>query len=376
VRTPTIAAQRMQARAASSPGRRATGAGAGSPGRGRKRGRVLWPLLVLLLLVGAGAGIGLYYRWEFNAPGPSREAVRVQVAQGETLKNVLTELAAKGVLQDPRGTLLYMRVQGLNPRIKIGTYEFPAQASPAQIIEQLQEGRVVLEQMTIIEGSTFAEFRRALDDSPVVTHALRGKSDSQIMAALGHADEAPEGRFFPDTYRFAAQTSDLEILQLAYNKMAHLLEREWPGHDGALPYSTAYQALTLASLVEKETGLAAERPRIAGVFINRLRKGMRLQTDPAVAYGMGEHANAKTLHKRDLEVDTPYNTYTRGGLPPTPIALPSREAVLAALHPEPTDSLYFVATGNGGHKFSRTLEEHNAAVREWEVRLRENGSAQ
>jgi UPF0755 protein len=207
----------------------------------------------------------------------------------------------------------------------------------------------------------------------MVTHALKGKSDAQVMAALGHPDEKPEGRFFPSTYRFEAQESDLKILTMAYNQMQHLLEREWPGHAEDLPYSNPYAALTMASLVEKETGVASERARIAGVFVNRMRKNMRLQTDPSVAYALGEHYNAKMLHKLDLHVDSPYNTYMHGGLPPTPIALPSREAVLAALHPENHEFLYFVATGNGGHHFSRTLEEHNAAVRQWEATERARG---
>jgi UPF0755 protein len=337
---------------------------------------VIAALLVLLVLV--GAGLGGYYYWltsEFKAPGPAQAPVRLQVSQGATVKSVLTALADKGAVADSWGTLLYLRTRGQNPRIKFGTYEFPAQASPAQIIQMLEEGKVVLEQMTIIEGWTFADFRHALDESAVVTHALKGKTDAQVMAALGHPDEKPEGRFFPDTYLFEDQESDLKILQMAYNRMQHLLESEWPGHATDLPYRTVYDALTMASLVEKETGLPAERPRIAGVFVNRLRKGMRLQTDPAVAYGLGEHYNAKNLHKGDLQTDTPYNTYTRGGLPPTPIALPSREAVLAALHPDPTDALYFVATGDGGHHFSRTLEEHNAAVGKWKAKLPGDGGA-
>jgi UPF0755 protein len=278
----------------------------------------MWTVLLVLLLV--GVGIGGYYRWlayEYNSPGPSQQAERVQVAPGETLRTVLAELTRRGALNNPLGTLLYLRVHGAMPKVKaVGTYEFPAGASPAKIIELLREGRVFLEALTVIEGSTFADFRRQLDESPVVTHALRGKSDAQVMGVLGHPEESPEGRFFPDTYRFAAGTSDLTILQMAYNQMQHLLDAEWPTHDQSLPYKTPYQALTLASLVEKETGVPQERPRIAGVFVNRLRKGMRLQTDPAVAYGMGGHHNAKDLHRKDLEADTPYNTYTRGGLPP------------------------------------------------------------
>jgi UPF0755 protein len=191
------------------------------------------------------------------------------------------------------------------------------------------------------------------------------------MAALGHAGEHPEGRFFPDTYRFAAKTTDLEILGLAYNSMRRVLEGAWQQRSTDLPFKTPYEALTLASVVEKETGLPAERPRIAGVFVSRLRKGMRLQSDPTIIYGLGARYDGD-IRTRDLSTDTPYNTYTRAGLPPTPIALPGRESVLAAVRPEETGELYFVATGDGagGHHFSKTLEEHNAAVKSYLARLR------
>jgi UPF0755 protein len=335
-------------------------------------------MLLTVLLLGMPLAAGGYYYWlqqEFNAPGPTQQALRVQVAPGSNLRSVLGQLATAGALSDPHGTEWYLRVQTLlgltarEPRIKIGTYEIAPHASPEQIIEQLKAGRVILEALTIIEGWTFGDFRRALDSSPAVTHALKGKSDAQVMAALGHAGENPEGRFFPDTYRFAAQTSDLDILALSYNGMAHLVADAWPHRSRELPFSTPYAALTLASIIEKESGVAAERPRIAGVFVNRLKKGMRLQTDPSVIYGLGERYDG-SIHSRDLSTDTPYNTYTRGGLPPTPIALPSKESVLAALHPAETGELYFVATGDGGHHFSKTLEEHNAYVSKYVSRLR------
>jgi UPF0755 protein len=232
-----------------------------------------------------------------------------------------------------------------------------------------EQGRVVLEQLTVVEGSTFADFRRELDQHPAVTHTLAGKSATEVMAALGHPGDFPEGRFFPDTYRFAAKTSDHDILLLSYNAMQKLLDTAWPQHAADLPFDTPYKALILASIVEKETGLPTERPRIAGVFVARLRKGMRLQSDPTVIYGLGQNYDGD-IRTRDLVTDTPYNSYTRSGLPPTPIALPGRESVLAALHPQETGELYFVATGNGGHHFSRTLEEHNVAVREYLEHLR------
>jgi UPF0755 protein len=266
-----------------------------------------------------------------------------------------------------------VRLRGHRPNVHFRMYEIPARASPAQILEMFEQGRVVLEQLTVVEGSTFADFRRELDQHAAVTHTLAGKSASEVMAALGHPGDFPEGRFFPDTYRFSAKTTDRDILLLAYNAMQKLLDTAWPQHSPDLPFDTAYQALILASIVEKETGVSAERPRIAGVFVSRLRKGMRLQSDPTVIYGLGESYDGY-VHTRDLISDTPYNSYTRAGLPPTPIALPSREAVLAAMHPQETGDLYFVATGNGGHHFSRTLEEHNVAVKEYLEHLRNQGA--
>jgi UPF0755 protein len=356
------------ARSASPPPRAPAESPPGKPRRKRRGIRFLAAAMLLLACFAAGGGY-FWLRYEFNAPGPASEPLRFQVAQGESLKGVLAQLASLGAISDPHATAWYLRLTQQQPRIQVGTYEISPQASPAKIIEQLEQGRVILEQLTVIEGSTFADFRRALDTHPQVTHALKGKSDAQVMAALGHADQVPEGRFFPDTYRFAALTSDLDILAMAYDKMQTLVTTSWPQRAADLPISTPYEALTLASIVEKESGIASERPRIAGVFVNRLRAKMRLQTDPSVIYGLGDHYDG-TIHTKDLSADTPYNTYTRAGLPPTPIALPSKESVLAALHPAPTEELYFVATGNGGHHFSKTLEEHNAAVKTYLAHLK------
>jgi UPF0755 protein len=271
----------------------------------------------------------------------------------------------------PRAIELYLRLLGRKPRIQVGMYEIPARASPAEILELFDQGRVILEQLTVIEGSTFAELRQTLDRHAAVTHTLRGKSDGEVMAALGHPGQYPEGLFFPDTYRFAPKTTDLEILGLAYGNMQHVLDAAWQQRSADLPFQTPYEALTLASIIEKETGLPAERPRIAGVFVTRLRQGMRLQTDPTVIYGLGSSYDGN-IHTRDLVNDTPYNTYTRAGLPPTPIALPGRESILASVQPQETGDIYFVATGtgDGGHHFSKTLEEHDAAVRSYLNHLR------
>jgi UPF0755 protein len=214
--------------------------------------------------------------------------------------------------------------------------------------------------------------RKVIEAHPQLKVTLRGKGIAEIMAAIGHPGEHPEGRFFPDTYRFAAGTTDRDLLVLAYRKMSEALEAAWTARAPDLPLANAYEALTLASIVEKETGLASERPRIAGVFVTRLRRNMRLQTDPTVIYGIPDFDG--NIRERDLRTDTPYNTYTRSGLPPTPIALPSREAIEAVTHPLETGDIFFVATGNGdgSHVFSATLEAHNAAVARYLARLRGN----
>jgi UPF0755 protein len=284
---------------------------------------------------------------------------------------VLARLQAAGTVRDARAVQWYLRLHDFRPLVQAGTYEIPEHASPAQILALFEQGKVILEQLTVVEGATFQDFLTELAEHPQVAHTLKGKSPAEIMALLGHPEQHPEGQFFPDTYRFAANTSDLTILGLAYDSMQHALAAAWQERHPGLPFDTPYQALILASMVEKEAALKSERARIAGVFINRLRKGMRLQSDPTVIYGLGVGYDG-TIHTRDLQHDTPYNTYTREGLPPTPIALPGRESLLAAVQPEGTHALFFVATGlgDGAHHFSNTLEEHNAAVQTYLVRLR------
>jgi UPF0755 protein len=335
----------------------------------RKRGSLL-VFVVAVLAIAAFAA----YRWTtsvYTAAGPLGEVARVEIAPGATVRSVVHQLAKRGVISDAKAVALYQRTHGLQPKIKAGTYDIPPNASPADIFTLLEQGTVVMEQLTVVEGSTFAELRRALEKHPAIVATLRGKTDAQVMAAIGHENEFAEGRFFPDTYRFAAHTTDVDILKLAYASMARVLAEAWEHRREELPIHTPYEALTLASIVEKETGLAAERPRIAGVFTARLRTGMRLQTDPTVIYGLGDKYDGD-IRTRDLSTDTPYNTYTRAGLPPTPIALPGRESVFAAVQPEETGALFFVATGDGtgAHYFSKTLEEHNEAVRRYLARIR------
>ena len=335
-------------------------------------------LLFIVVLLAAIAGF-LGYRYvtrSYTAPGPLAQVTRAEVPAGASVRAVISQLGKQGVLSDPRAVSLYLRLHGLSPKIKAGTYDFPAQASPARIVEMLQKGEVVLEQLTVVEGSRFADFRRTLEGHPAVQATLKGKSDAEVMAAIGHANEFPEGRFFPDTYRFAARTTDVELLKLAYSSMERVLAQVWGERKEELPIHTPYEALILASIVEKETALEPERAMIAGVFTARLRLGMRLQTDPTVIYGLGDKYDGN-IRTKDLQTDTPYNTYTRAGLPPTPIALPGRESVFAAVQPQETGAIFFVATGDGtgAHYFSKTLEEHNQAVRRYLARLRQQGTS-
>ncbi len=328
--------------------------------------------VVLVLLAGGAAAYG--YHWlerMFEAAGPQAQASRIEVAPGSSLRAVLNRLQAQGTVEDARAVTWYLRLKSRQVRVEAGVYEIPAHASPRQILALFAEGKVILEQLTVVEGATFGEFIRALDQHPAVAHTLKGKTAAQVMAAIGHAGELPQGRFFPDTYRFAADSPDAAILSLAYEAMRRALNAAWESRAAGLPMGRPEQLLILASIVEKEAALKSERALIAGVFVERLRKGMRLQSDPTVIYGLGDHYDG-SIHTRDLQADNPYNTYTREGLPPGPIALPGRESIIAAAHPDESGALYFVATGlgDGAHHFSRTLEEHNAAVQTYLARLR------
>lgn len=336
----------------------------------RRKLRVLAAAAALVLLL-AAAAIGGYalLKQNYLAPGPARATVRLKVTQGETLRDVFAQLAGRGALRHPREVELYLRLRRAQPRVEFGVYDIPARSSPAQIVRMFEEGRVVLDRITAVEGTTFAQFLSELEADPDIEHTLRGSSGEAIMAALGAPGEKPEGRFFPSTYIFSPGTSDLTILRMAYDKMSTVLAQVWSEREAGLPLTSPYQALILASVIEKETGVADERARIAGVFVNRLRRGMPLQSDPTVIYGLGRRYDGK-IHTRDLTTDTPYNTYTRSGLPPTPIALPGLPSLLAAVHPAPTADLYFVATGKGGHHFSRTLAAHDAQLRRYLAQLR------
>jgi UPF0755 protein len=322
-------------------------------------------LLAAVLVLGAGAA--LLWRQldaEMERPAPAATTVRIVVPAGAGLRTVLMQLQRAGAVRDARLIDWDLRLHRRRPRIQAGTYDIPPHASARALIEQLVEGRVVLESLTVVEGWTLAQMRQALDGDSLIEHALRGRPDGELMAALGHSGLAAEGRFFPDTYRFAAGTSDRRILEMAYDRMQAALEQAWAGRANELPLAGPEQALILASIIEKETGREEERPLVAAVFVNRLRLGMRLQSDPTVIYGLGSRYDG-SLHTRDLATDTPYNSYTRAGLPPTPIALPGAASLHAAMHPAASNVLYFVATGNGdgSHHFSATLAEHDVALR-------------
>ena len=334
----------------------------------------IWALTTLVVIASAAGFAWLGIERSMQAPGPHTSAVRLHVVPGQGIRRVLADLAAKGVIVDGRRTEFWLRLKGSGLRIKAGNYEIPAGASPLAILEQLRAGRVILEAVTVVEGATFAELRRALETHPRIRSTQRGRTAAEVMTALGRVGEHPEGRFFPDTYRFADGTTDLEILDLAYRQMSVELVEAWQERASDLPLSTTAQALTLASIVEKETARADERPQIAGVYVTRLRRGMRLQSDPTVIYGLGDGYSGD-IRKRDLERDTPYNTYTRSGLPPTPIALPGRAALRAATRPQETGAIFFVATGepDGSHFFSKSYEEHRQGIARMLARQRQRG---
>jgi len=286
---------------------------------------------------------------------------------GGSVTTLAADLKALGVLENRLYMRLLARWEGQASQLKAGEYLFTVGMSPRNVLNLIVAGKVVNHTFTLVEGWTFRQVMEAINQNDVLIHALNDLTDEEIMQRIGHAGEHPEGRFFPDTYHFPRGTTDISFLQRAYNAMDRFLQFEWERRDIGLPLKTPYDAVILASIVERETGVPLERPEIAGVFIRRLQKRMRLQTDPTVIYGMGEAFDGN-LRRRDLKTKTPYNTYTNYGLPPTPIAMPGADAIMAALHPAPGSSLYFVARGDGSHQFSDTLEMHNKAVRKYQLK--------
>lgn len=295
------------------------------------------------------------------------ETIGIQIPAGASVRGIADQLVAAGVLTEPYSFLLTVKLTGSGGQLQAGDYALNTPLQVMSLIDILKHGTFDQFKLQLIEGKTFADFRQKLAQMPGIRHDTLMLSDSELMQQVSGQSMHPEGWFFPDTYFLDAQSSDADLYKRAYQKMAQHLSAAWEAREAGLPYRSMYEALVMASIVEKETGVEEERPQIAGVFINRLRKGMRLQTDPTVIYGMGTRYRGN-ITKKDLLTDTPYNTYTRSGLPPTPIALPGLASIQAALHPAKTNALYFVANGQGRHVFTSSLEAHNQAVRAYQLK--------
>jgi len=327
---------------------------------------ILRVFLILLLASSAlGAGLWFDYRAFERRPLELPDASMIlDIPRGTSLRGLASQMTQEGLLMHPYYFIALAYRQGDQGRIKAGEFEVTSGMTPVDLLARITSGQVVQHTVTLVEGWTFRQAVEAVERHDRFSGELGTLSDDALMAKLGRPGEHPEGRLFPDTYGFPRGTQRLVILRRALERMEQVLAEEWAGRSDGLPLESAYEALILASIIEKETGVARERPEIAGVFVRRLQKGMRLQTDPTVIYGMGERYEGK-IRRADLREATAYNTYVINGLPPTPIALPGRAAIHAALHPADGDSLYFVSRGDGSHVFSVTLEQHNRAVRRY-----------
>ena len=316
-------------------------------------------LLIVCALGGAAA-------WWLHQPlALAHEPLELEIEHGTTPRGVARAVMAAGVRVDAQLLYAWFRVSGQDRQIKAGNYEITAGTTPYSLLQKLARGEESLRALTLVEGWNWRQVRAALAREEALQPDSAGLSDAALMQRLGRAGVPPEGRFFPDTYTYAKGSSDLAVLRRALHAMDRHLEAAWAQRASDSPLKSPEQALILASIVEKETGRASDRPMIAGVFSNRLRIGMLLQTDPTVIYGLGDQFDGN-LRKRDLQTDTPWNTYTRAGLPPTPIAMPGKAALLAAVQPQATKALYFVAKGDGSSHFSASLDEHNRAVNRYQ----------
>ena len=339
--------------------------------------RLLKSAFVLLLAILGGAYLLIQdARRVLEMPLRLEQPQSHEIVSGTPLNAVTAALQARGIVEHPRLGIylsLYARITGLASELKAGEYELTPGMSGLDALRLFTSGKVLLHELKLIEGWTAEQALQAIAADPNLRHTLDLGAGADWMAAIDQKGQHPEGQLFPDTYRFPKGTTDVAFLRRAHAAMQTVLQSEWERRASDLPYDTPAQALIMASIVEKETGVAAERPTIAGVFVNRLRIGMRLQTDPTVIYGMGRRYDGN-IRRADLTSDTPYNTYTRHGLPPTPICLPGRAAIHAALHPAQTRALYFVARGDGSHTFSETLQAHNAAVRQFLMQSRKTSN--
>src|SRR5690349_15892315 len=323
-------------------------------------------LRVVFVLATVGS-IGFCCAFAYYATSEMAATVPLQFSlkNGSGLRSAANQMERAGVLRHADLFVIMGRLLGEAGNIKPGIYDIDEPLTPYQLLRKITEGDVTQQAVTFVEGWTFKQIRKALDDHAGVRHELHDVSDADILARLGSKANSPEGLIFPDTYHFDSGSSDLLVLRRAYRLMQAHLDSQWRARAEGLPFSTPYEALILASIVEKETGQPKDRPLVAAVFVNRLRKGMPLQADPTVIYGLGE-AYDGNIRKRDLTTDTPYNTYTRSGLPPTPIAMPGLAALAATLNPPESDVLYFVSRGDGSSYFSRTLGEHERAVTKYQ----------
>ena len=322
---------------------------------------LLWLLFILVIM----GGLFAYYA---RTPIPLEHTPFVfTLKPGSSLKSAAHQIQQAGGLNNEWLFVLLGRGLRKAAQIKPGNYQLEHEVTPLQLLNMISKGQVEQSSLTIIEGSTFKELRASLDEDPTLRHDSAALSDAEILKRIGATETEAEGLFFPDTYNFVRGSSDIIVLKRAYQLMQHNLEENWKKRDAGLPFDTPYEALILASIVEKETGQPSDRPMIASVFINRLRKHMRLQTDPTVIYGMGSQFDGN-LRKKDLLRDTPFNTYTRDGLTPTPISLPGLAAIRVVMHPAPGKALYFVARGDGTSQFSSTLVEHNNAVNQYQIK--------
>ncbi len=319
------------------------------------------PALIGAVLIGVSLGLWLDYRYALSQVMVSGPPVTVEISKGDSFAIITDKLLAQHLPIRPLWFKVLAVQDNAFKRIKTGEYELPPGLTMPDILRLLVSGKTKHYTITFPEGWNFRQLWQAIGQDTHLEHTLVPADTAALMMRLGASALHPEGAFFPDTYFFEKHTSDFELLQRAYRKMQAVLAQEWQRKAAQLPYKNAYEALIMASIIEKETAAKAERPQIAGVFVRRLQQGMRLQTDPTVIYGIGDAYQGDITYK-DLRTLTPYNTYLITGLPPTPIAMPGREAIKAALHPDNADSLYFVARGDGSHVFSATLAAHNKAV--------------
>lgn len=330
-------------------------------------------LKIFLSLLGIAAVFFVWdsYRFMSTAMQLPENGQQYTFNKGSSASSLVADLTKQKIIDKPFYFKVWGRLSGKTKKLQAGEYDLTAGLTPFQLLNKMVKGDVKLYAFTIIEGWSFKQLMQALHNNKSLKHNLsKADNNDSIMKKIGYEGQHPEGRFYPDTYRFPAGTTDIQFLKRAHSQMARHLDEEWANKAAGLPLKNQYEALTLASIVEKESAAPSERPLIAGVFINRLIKNMRLQTDPTVIYGLGDDYDGD-IRFRDLRKDTPYNTYTRKGLPPTPIAMPGLEAIRAALNPELTDYLYFVATGeNGLHYFSSTNAEHQRAVTKYQRYLR------